>query len=100
MPEFAWLWAIILGGFIFSFNAIESGNYGLPAPSFLHSLVLMPVFCLKNLFLVLTHSSSQHQPGFKAILKNLQEKFTQRRQKIKRNQANRIPVVYLQLAIF
>ncbi len=28
MPGFAWLWAIIIGGFIFSFNVIQNSNYG------------------------------------------------------------------------
>ena len=28
MTNFAWLWAIIIGGFIFCFNIILSGNYG------------------------------------------------------------------------
>ncbi len=28
MPNFAWLWAIIIGVLIFSFNVIESHNYG------------------------------------------------------------------------
>ena len=28
MPRLAWLWAIIIGGFIFSFNAIQNNNYG------------------------------------------------------------------------
>jgi|GEM_PF-884247 len=27
-PRYAWLWAIIIGGIIFSFNAIKAGNYG------------------------------------------------------------------------
>ena len=28
MKKFAWLWAIIIGGFIFCFDVITSGNYG------------------------------------------------------------------------
>ncbi|MFL5808164.1 MAG: hypothetical protein ACJ749_01505 [Flavisolibacter sp.] len=31
MPGFAWLWAIIIGGSIFSFNAILHSNYGSAA---------------------------------------------------------------------
>lgn len=27
-PKHAWLWAIIIGGVIFSFNVIKAGNYG------------------------------------------------------------------------
>jgi hypothetical protein len=27
-PSYAWLWALIIGGFIFSFNVVLSHNYG------------------------------------------------------------------------